>query len=86
MRTHFVSASCDGEICFPCYQVGRKSTPATHKVGEEMSHDDPNQNRHNLTAYVCCNCFGSIVGINSAAMWAGCNLPPVILPREKGKS
>lgn len=35
---------------------------ATHKVGEEIPHDDPWRNRHNLTAYVCCPCFRSIMG------------------------
>jgi len=36
---------------------------ATHKVGEEILHDDiENMARHNYTAYVCCNCFGSIFG------------------------
>lgn len=37
---------------------------ATHKVGEEIAHDDPNQIRHNLTAYICCDCFGKIVRVN----------------------
>jgi hypothetical protein len=45
---HFVSASCVGEKCSMCH------SPATHKVGEEIPHDDPNQMRHNYTAYVCC--------------------------------
>lgn len=35
--------------------------PATHKVGEELFHDDPNPYRHNLTAYVCCWHFGFIM-------------------------
>lgn len=52
---HFVSASCRGERC----RCGR---PATHKVGEEIAHDDPDQNRHNLTAYVCCIQFQQIMG------------------------
>ncbi len=53
---HFVSASCRGEKCQIC------KAPATHKVGEEIFDDDPNQVRHNLTAYVCCKCLGMIFG------------------------
>lgn len=61
---HFVSASCQGETCNlrvtePPRRCGK---PATHKVGEEILHDDPNQIRHNLTAYVCCSHFARIVG------------------------
>lgn len=54
--SHFVSASCKGEECRIC------QLPATHKVGEEIASDDPNPNRHNLTAYVCCTHFGQITG------------------------
>ena len=36
--------------------------PSTHKVGEEIMHDDPNHYRHNLTAYVCCDHFRAILG------------------------
>ena len=57
MAEHFVSASCRGETCSMC-----REQPATHKVGEEIPHDDPNPNRHNLTAYVCCEDFVRIVG------------------------
>ena len=57
--THFISASCEGETCSMC------DSPATHKVGEEMLHDEPNQYRHNLTAYVCCKHFVQIMGDNS---------------------
>jgi hypothetical protein len=32
---HFVSTSCGGERCSMC------SKPATHKVGEEIMHDEP---------------------------------------------
>jgi len=53
---HFVSKSCKGENCRVC------GAPATHKVGEEIAHDDPNQARHNLTAYVCCKDFRTIMG------------------------
>jgi hypothetical protein len=52
---HFVSVSCKGTQCF----CGK---PATHKVGEEILHDDPNPNRHNLTAYVCCEHFRQLMG------------------------
>jgi len=53
---HFVSASCQGEMCQVC------KLPATHKVGEEIPHDDPMPARHNLTAYVCCAHFIEIMG------------------------
>lgn len=54
---HFVSKSCIGEVCRICGE------DATHKVGEEIMHDDPMEGqRHNLTAYVCCDCFLMIVG------------------------
>ncbi len=53
---HFTSVSCGGQHCRIC------GDPATHKVGEEIPHDDPFQQRHNLTAYVCCDCFTMIVG------------------------
>lgn len=52
---HFVSASCRGEEC-------RCGAPATHKVGEEIPHDDPAPIRHGLTAYICCGCFAHLMG------------------------
>jgi hypothetical protein len=62
---HFVSASCRGENCGMCYRFGR-TRDATHKVGEEIPHDDPNPIRHNLTQYICCRCFMFIVGRHMA--------------------
>jgi hypothetical protein len=61
LMEHFVSASCGGEHCRVC------GDPATHKVGEEIMHDDPSHEslytaRHNFTAYVCCDCFTMIMG------------------------
>jgi len=53
---HFVSKLCVGEVCSIC------STPASHKVGEEIASDDPNPMRHNLTAYICCTHFRIIMG------------------------
>lgn len=53
---HFTSASCRGERCSVC------ADPATHKLGEEIPHDDPQPNRHNLTAYVCCRHFKMLLG------------------------
>jgi hypothetical protein len=58
---HFVSAACKGEGCAICARTGIK-VGATHKVGEEIPHDDPTPERHNLTAYVCCNCFMLLFG------------------------
>ena len=69
MANHFVSASCQGEVCSVCGQA------ATHKVGEEIPHDEPftpleidgeiypvGVCRHNFTAYVCCIHFSAIMG------------------------
>lgn len=55
---HHVSASCGGERCSVC------GAPATHKVGEEIQWDAPEQDqfRHNYTAYVCCEHFRMIFG------------------------
>ena len=72
---HFVSACCQGEICGMCYRetvnpdnlTQRVRIPATHKVGEEILHDDPNQMTHNLTQYVCCKHFQAIVGTHATA-------------------
>lgn len=58
---HFVSAACRGRNCDIC------KLPASHKVGEEIPHDDPLPNRHNLTAYVCCAHFIEIMG----PIWTG---------------
>jgi hypothetical protein len=62
---HWISASCGGEKCGMCWRAGN-STPATHKVGEEIPHDDPNQMRHNFTQYVCCEHFKQIFGGHAA--------------------
>lgn len=43
----FSSKTLIGETCAIC------GNPAFAKVGEEIPSDDPNQHRHNLTAYVC---------------------------------
>jgi hypothetical protein len=58
MPEHFVSASCRGERCQMCV-----ANDATHKVGEELLDGAPEEYyyRHNLTAYVCCPCFMSIM-------------------------
>ena len=53
---HHISKSCGGEKCKLCQSA------ATHKIGEEILSDDPQKIRHNLTAYVCCNCFQHIFG------------------------
>ena len=53
-----VSATCRGETCRMCGLA-----PATHKVGEEIPHDLPQlKHRDKYTAYVCCGCFGKIMG------------------------
>ncbi len=67
---HFVSATCGGEICGMCYRLGI-DRPATHKVGEEIPDDAPFRG-HNLTQYVCCEHFGSVVGPGSASIFREC--------------
>jgi hypothetical protein len=49
---HEVSDSAEGVACRTCGE------PATHKVGEESAPDY----RHNWTAYLCCLCFGNVMG------------------------
>jgi len=56
IKPAFVSESCNGEVCSVC------GKDATNKLGEEIPFDDPNKNRHNLTAYVCREHFTMIVG------------------------
>lgn len=53
---HFVSRTSAGEACRIC------GGQAAHKVGEEIPPDDPRGHRHNLTAYVCCQCFRMVLG------------------------
>ncbi len=55
---HFVSRYCKGRKC----QISGCQNPASHKVGEEIPDDDPDQTGHNLTAYVCCEHFRFIMG------------------------
>lgn len=76
LRIAEVAESCGGEIC----SVKGCDRESTHKLGEEIPHDEPCSvcggpggndecviahgfnNRHNLTAYVCCGHFKMIVG------------------------
>jgi uncharacterized protein DUF3310 len=61
-ESHFVSESCQGEICGICIRTNSAQVSATHKVGEEIATDDPNQVRHNLTNYLCCAHFTMVMG------------------------
>lgn len=56
LGSYHSSASCRGEQCSVC------GIDATHKLGEEIMHDDPFPERHNLTAYVCCEHFRMVLG------------------------
>jgi hypothetical protein len=62
-------------MCFREGEMGETlHVPATHKVGEEIPHDEPMlirkigsipvsmSARHNLTQYVCCRHFRAILG------------------------
>jgi hypothetical protein len=51
----FISKTCEGERCY-C------GDPAVRKVGEEIPYDDPNPNRHNLTAYICKRHYIELMG------------------------
>jgi hypothetical protein len=53
---HFVSSNCKGEVCRIC------KTPATHKVKEDISWDEPFPHRHELVAYICCKHFKQLFG------------------------
>lgn len=55
------SPSCWGERCSICHRS------ASHKVEEDIFHDDPFALRHPLTAYVCTTHFRQIMGA------AGCD-------------
>lgn len=55
MSERFVSPSCECERCGQC------GKPATNKVGEEISHDDPGSQRHNLTVYLCAEHFDNLM-------------------------
>lgn len=58
--SHYVPESSQGVTCHKC-----RKEPAKHKVGEVMPSDIDWQspfNRHELTAYLCCSCFGELMG------------------------
>ena len=57
MFKHIVEPFCNGEKCNMC---GKE---ATHKVEESFCRE-----RHPYTAYLCCKCFGRVMGI-SAKRW-----------------
>lgn len=59
--THAVSMFCQGKVCGPCLRAGLR-VQATHKIGEETLGDAPGVIRHGLTQYVCCRCFGLMMG------------------------
>lgn len=66
--SHFVSAACKGERC-------RCNAEATHKVAEEVPHDEPvrvdkvgadiyiSHVRMGMSAYVCCAHFKEIFAV-----------------------
>lgn len=59
--SHYVPESSQGETCHKC-----RKEPAKHKVREVMPDIGSDWrspfNRHELTAYLCCNCFGDLMG------------------------
>lgn len=59
--SHPVSMFCQGKVCGPCHSAGVNAL-ATHKIGEEFLDDVPGVIRHGLTQYVCCRCFGLMMG------------------------
>lgn len=50
---HVIQESAEGVCCTRC------GKPAAHKVAEVLNDEDA---RHEFTAYLCCNCFSSIMG------------------------
>lgn len=65
MPNHPVSTTCNGELCGMCARdidYPDLKVPASHKVGEEIPFDDEMPNRHNMTQYVCCLHYMSIMG------------------------
>lgn len=67
--SHYVPESSQGEICHKC-----RKEPAQHKVAEVMPDGIDWKSpfaRHELTAYLCCGCFGDLMGdlaVKSCAM------------------
>lgn len=59
--THPISMFCQGKVCGPCLRAG-VNAPAAHKIGEEFFKDAPGVIRQGLTQYVCCRCFGLMMG------------------------
>jgi len=55
MSDEFVSIYCGGERCGQC------GKPAQHKVEETIFDDDPFQQRHPLTVYLCRFHFAQIM-------------------------
>lgn len=55
-REGYVCKCCRGEKCRMCGE------PAVKKVDEVIFPDDPYQNRHELTAYLCMGCFKKVMG------------------------
>jgi len=71
---HYVMPSCGGVTCHMCkerpatHKVGEECETPGGFSWHELE-DNPNPDpyrlagmRHNLTAYVCCECFGKIMG------------------------
>jgi hypothetical protein len=52
---HYVHPYCEGEKCM-CGE------PATHKVKEDISWDEPFPRRYELVAYICCKHFKKLFG------------------------
>lgn len=56
IEKNFVSGCCEGEKCF----CGKQ---ASKKVEETIFHDDPHQDRHPYTCYLCEEHFNMIMNI-----------------------
>jgi hypothetical protein len=64
---YFVALSCDGERCgfeetISSNVVILCDQPAEHKVEETIFRDDPVQERHPLTCYLCHKHFRALMG------------------------
>ncbi len=52
---------------YPSEADTRCGVQATHKVGEEIAHDDPQPIRHGYTAYLCCDHFARVMGLGRSS-------------------
>lgn len=68
---HMYDESASEQACVVCWTIEQEVVPAAHKIEEVTPTRDWNGvpvSRHGFSTYVCCDCFGLIMGI-TAANW-----------------